>query len=133
MKKNIKNKSIRLFVFMSCFIVIMLFPSNVHAARATYYRGSFLMWTRDSVDFGYYNGRITYSSGYQQSGWIFPNISRNKGITQYYTTGYEHKYRAVNVIGAGVPTPWGDVKIYEQTFVHRLNVRGNGSWSSYSD
>lgn len=41
--------------------------------------------------------------------------------------------RATNVIGAGIPTPWGDVKVYSSTYIHRLNVRGNGTWNAYSD
>lgn len=132
MKSKLNN--IIIFFVMTLFITKMS-SNNVEAARATYYRGSFLMWTRDNVDFEYNKKqkKVTYSSGYQKSGWIFPNISRNKGIVCYYRRNYEHKYRATNVIGAGVPTPWGDVKVYNSTFIHRLNVRGNGSWSAYSD
>lgn len=91
------------------------------------------MWVRDSVDFVYSNGKVTSSSGYQQSGWIFPNISRNNGISKYSSTSSSHKWRAKNTIGAGVPTPWGDVTVYNMDFIHRLVVNGNGSWSAWSD
>lgn len=101
--------------------------------RATYYRGSALMWTRDNVDFSYKGSKVTSSSGYQQSGWIFPNISRNKGITRYVNTSGCHKWRALNTIGAGVPTPWGDVTVYNSDYVHKLVVNGNGTWSAWSD
>lgn len=131
--KNKLSKVMLLFV-MTLFITSK-FSNNVEAARATYYRGSFLMWTRDNVDFDYNKkqNKVTYSSGYQQSGWIIPNIARNKGIVRYYRANHEHKYRATNVTGAGVPSPWGDVKVYSSTYIHKLNVRGNGSWSAYSD
>lgn len=132
--KGILRNKIYMFLVVLLFFNIF-YIKDTHAAwsKATYYRGSFLMWTRDNVDFEYSGGKVKYSGGYQQSGWIFPNISRNKGIVRYSTSNYEHKYRAVNTIGAGIPTPWGDVKVYENKFVHRLNVRGNGSWNAYSD
>ena len=91
------------------------------------------MWTRDNVDFSYSNGKVTSSSGYQEAGSIFPNIARNKGITKYSSTSTEHKWRAQNTYGAGVATPWGDVTVYNLDYTHRLNVKGNGSWSAYSD
>lgn len=124
-----------LMVMITIIISFSILLPSVDAAsrRATYYRGSSLMWTRDNVDFFYSNGRVTSSSGYQQSGWIFPNISRNRGITRYSNTTSRHSYRATNEIGAGSPTPWGDIKVYSSTFVHRLIVNGNGSWSAYSD
>lgn len=101
--------------------------------RASYYRGSVLMWTRDNVDFGYDWSRVTWTSPFQQAGWIWPNISRNRGITKYYDTVKNDRFRALNTIGAGVPTPWGDVLIYSSDFVHRLSVNHNGAWSAWSD
>lgn len=130
MKNKLKNI---MMIFVLCLIMVNLIPSEIHAARVSYHRGSTLMWTKDHVDFGYKNGAVTYSWGYQQAGWIFPNIARNRGISRYVKRKNTHRYRAINVIGAGVPTPWGDVKIYESTFVHRLVVNGSGSSSAYSD
>jgi hypothetical protein len=101
--------------------------------RATYYRGSFLMWTRDNVDFGYDWTRVRWTSPYQQAGWVFPNIARNKGISKYYDTTRNDRFRAVNTIGAGTITPWGDVKLYSSTYTHRLSVHYNGAWSAWSD
>lgn len=101
--------------------------------RATFYRGSSLMWTRDNVDFSYSGGKVTSSSAYQQAGWILPNISRNKGIERYSKTSTSHKWRAKNTIGAGVPTPWGDVTIYNVDCVHKLVVYGSGSWSAWAE
>ena len=101
--------------------------------RASYYRGSALMWTRDNVDFGYDWSRVTWTSAYQQAGWIFPNIARNGGITKYYDTATNDRFRALDTIGAGVPTPWGDVKVYSSDYTHRLSVNHNGAWSAWSD
>lgn len=101
--------------------------------RASYYRGSALMWTRDNVDFGYDWSRVTWTSPFQQAGWIFPNIARNGGISMYYDTATNDRFRALNTIGAGIPTPWGDVKVYSTDYVHRLSVYYNGAWSAWSD
>jgi hypothetical protein len=100
---------------------------------ATYYRGSALMWTRDSVDFSFNWSSVTRTSAYQTAGWIWPNIARNRGITKYYDTARNDRFRAVDSTGAGVPTPWGDVKIYSHDFVNRLSVNYNGAWSAWSD
>lgn len=101
--------------------------------RASYYRGSALMWTRDNVDFGYNWSSVTWTSAFQQAGWIWPNISRNGGITKYLNTTRNDRFRAKNTIGAGVPTPWGDVKVYSSDYIHRLSVNHNGAWSAWSD
>jgi hypothetical protein len=101
--------------------------------RATYYRGSFLMWTRDNVDFGYNWSSVTWSSPFQQAGSVFPNVARNRGITKYYNTTRNDRFRAANTIGAGIVTPWGDVTVYTQDYIHRLSVNHNGAWSAWSD
>lgn len=116
-----------------CALLVNVMPVHAKSGRATYYRGSALMWTRDNVDFNYKNNKISSSSGYQENGWIFPNIARNKGISRTSKSSKQHKYRAINVIGAGVPTPWGDVKVYESTFTHVLKVYSDGSWTAYSN
>ena len=101
--------------------------------RASFYRGSALMWTRDNVDFGYNWSKVTWTSPYQQAGWIWPSVARNKGISKYYDTVRDDRFRAVNSYGAGVPTPWGDVKVYSVDYVHRLSVKYNGAWSAWAD
>ncbi len=109
------------------------FTTASSSRRASYYRGSALMWTRDNVDFGYNWSSVTWTSAFQQAGWIWPNIARNGGITKYYDTVQNDRFRALNTIGAGIPTPWGDVKLYSSDFVHRLSVYYNGAWSAWSD
>lgn len=105
-------------------------PSYSASRRASYYQGSALMWTRDNVDFGFDWSRVTYSSGYQQSGWIFPNISRNDGIGRYVANTGNHQWRANNSFGAGIPTPWGDVKVYNLSYTTHMNVTYNGAWQA---
>lgn len=108
--------------------------SSTASRRATYYRGSFLMWTRDSVDFRYNWSKVVSTSAYQTSGRVIPNIARNKGITKYHDTKKNDRFRAVNEIGAGIETPWGgSITLYTQQFVHRLSVHHNGAWSAWSD
>ncbi len=107
-------------------------PLAVRHARATYYRGSALMWTRDSVDFSYNGRRIIKSNPYQQAGAIFPNIARNLGISKYYGTSKQQRFRARNRIGAGVPSPWGHVTVYTADFVHRLEIHANGRWRAWA-
>lgn len=101
--------------------------------RATFYRGSFLMWTRDNVDFGYNWSTVTWTSAYQQAGSVFPNVARNRGISRYYNTATNDRFRAANTIGAGIVTPWGDVTVYTSDYIHRLSVFYNGAWSAWSD
>lgn len=63
-----------------CVTMLCTYSGDVNAKsrRVVIYRGSLLMWTKDIVDFGYKNGKVTYSSGFQMNGWIFPNIAANK-------------------------------------------------------
>ena len=123
-------------VLMLVMILVMgsgSISASADTGRAVYYRGSVLMWTRDSVDFIYSGGKVISSSGYQEEGWIFPNIARNKGITRYEESSGCHKWRAHNSAAAGVPTPWGDISVYSFDFVHRLVVNGDGTWDAWSD
>jgi hypothetical protein len=98
--------------------------------RASYYQGSALMWSRDNVDFGFNWSKVTYSSGFQQNGWIWPNIARNDGISRFINQTAKHTWRGSNSFGAGVPTPWGDVKVYNLTYITTVNVTYNGAWQA---
>ncbi|WP_200263015.1 hypothetical protein [Streptomyces sp. HSG2] len=109
--------------------------SSVRAAattryrKAQYKRGSSLMWTRDTVYFGYNGSKVTSSKGWQESGHVFPNIAKNNGIKRYHTTSSTHKWRAKDTIGAGVPTPWGDVKAYSTDYTHYFSGGKSGAWN----
>lgn len=130
------RKKVKVFVALIALLLgIIHFSINTEAAhnRATFYRGNKFMWARDNVDFYYSNGKVTSSSGYQQAGWIFPNISRNLGIVQYYTAPTRHNHRGMHSTAAGVPTPWGDMVLYTNTYVTKIYVLGNGNWYAHSD
>ncbi|MEK4223105.1 hypothetical protein N1I86_14290 [Bacillus sp. FSL W8-0116] len=100
-----------------------------YSKRITYSRGSVLAWSKDYVEWFYNGSSISSSSGWQDSGWIFPNLVRVKGITKYYSSSPLHKYRAKKTISAGTVTPWGDVTLYSKDYTDYISVRGNGSYS----
>lgn len=58
----------------------------------SFYRGSWLMWSRDNIDFIYGNGRIYSSYGYQQVGWVFPNNVVARGMRRYYADSNVHRW-----------------------------------------
>lgn len=99
--------------------------------RAYLYRGSFLMWTRDNVEFSYSNSEVTRSSGYQESGAVFPNFAENKGINRYDKISSRHSWRAKNTVGARVDGPIGNITIYKSDFTHRIDVYGSGGWYTW--
>lgn len=84
--------------------------------RGSFYRGSALMWTEDWIEWYASNGQITSSTGWQEAGYIFPNIARATGISKHSSSSSSVTYRAQKTIGAGVVTPWGDVNVYEENF-----------------
>lgn len=101
--------------------------------RASYHRGSWLMWTRDNVHFSYDWRRVRWANAYQNSGAVFPNRAKNLGSWRYMIYRKTKGYRFKNQIGAGVPTPWGGVKLYTKTYTHRIVVRHHGGWSAWSE
>src|SRR5699024_9725172 len=95
------------------------------------YRGSFLMWAAERVEFGFNGTSVTYSSGYQNSGAIFPNNVTRHGPERIGTVGNTHSWRSKYTVGAGVPTPWGNANVYNATSAARTDVDGNGGWSAW--
>lgn len=93
--------------------------------RASFKRGSALMWSRDNIDFSTSSGKVTSSSFWQEKGFVFPNIVRVHGGTRYYTSSSLHKWRATKTMGAGVVTPWGDVNVYEKDVTDYYGVDKN--------
>jgi len=104
-------------------------PMSVYSNRAVLYRGSALMWARDTMTW-YYTGS-SMSSSYlgQEAGYIFPNVSQAKGTSEYYSSSWEHAWSGRYTIGAGVVTPWGAVTVYAQDYSTSWQVYGNGAWS----
>lgn len=95
--------------------------------RASFKRGSALMWSRDNIDFSTSSGKISSSKLWQESGFIFPNIVRVKGGTRYQTTSTLHKWRATKTMGAGIVSPWGDVTVYNSDVTDYYGVTGKGT------
>ncbi|AEX86485.1 hypothetical protein Marpi_2110 [Marinitoga piezophila KA3] len=104
---------------------------NIYTYRTSLYRGSFMLWSRDVVEWQSNGTKIISSSGWQEVGYVFPNIAHAKGIVLIYKTSTFHKYRATKTIGAGVVTPWGDVKIYSQDVTDYVVVYANGDAEWY--
>lgn len=84
------------------------------------------MYTIDNIYFGYNGSKITLSNAYQQAGWIFPNIARNKGISKFASTTSWQKWRAKNTIGSGIVTPRKDVSVYSKDYVHEYQINKDG-------
>lgn len=99
--------------------------------RGSLYRGSALMWSRDNIQWTISGGKVTGSTAWQESGYIFPNIVRTTGIKKHCSTSSSVTYRATKTIGAGIVTPWGDVTVYEQRFADFLKGNKNGTVSTW--
>lgn len=97
------------------------------------YRGSWAMWGQETVQFGFSGTRVTWSSAWQDSGWVFPNNVTEGGTTRYYTSSATHQWRGRYTVGAGVPTPWGNVNVYSDTSWARSQIKSIGAiqwWDS---
>ncbi len=99
--------------------------------RGSFYRGSALMWSRDNIQWTVSGGKVTSSTGWQEAGYIFPNIARATGISKHASSTSSVTYRATKTIGAGVVTPWGDVTVYEQDFTDFLKGNTSGTLSTW--
>lgn len=106
-------------------------PMGSQTRTAKNYRGSFLMWAEECVEFSYNGRRVNWSSGWQTSGAVFPNNVTRHGTTRISSSSALHSWRGKYTVGAGVPTPWGNVNVYNATSTVRTDVRGSGAWSSW--
>ncbi|WP_426320427.1 hypothetical protein [Microbacterium sp. E-13] len=104
------------------------------SSRTSLYRGSWVMWANEHVDFGSNTTQVTWSSGYQDCGWVFPNNVTKLGTSRIANGGWYHKWRGGYRVGAGVPTPWGNVNVYSMTSYATTQVmRGNGWTASWNN
>ncbi len=102
-------------------------PAATYGARLSLYRGSVLMWARDTMTW-YYTGSSMVSSYLgQEAGYIFPNVSQAKGTARYYASSWTHAQVGRYTIGAGVLTPWGAATVYAQDYSTDWHVYGNGA------
>ncbi|MBN9195049.1 MAG: hypothetical protein J0I44_03085 [Microbacterium sp.] len=93
------------------------------------YRGSWLMWAQESVQYGYSgDGRtVNWSSAWQDSGWVFPNSVKEGGTQRFYKSSTLHSWRGKYTVGAGVPTPWGNANVYSASSNARSDIKNIGS------
>ncbi|QHC57585.1 hypothetical protein [Rathayibacter sp. VKM Ac-2760] len=98
--------------------------------RTSLYRGSFLMWANERVDFGSTDSSVSWSSGFQESGAVFPNNVTQNGTSRILSTRGKHTWRGSYTVGAGVPTPWGNANVYDASATATTEVRAGGAWSA---
>ncbi len=99
--------------------------------RGSLYRGSVLAWSEDFIEWISNGSSITSSTGWQDSGFIFPNIVREGGISKHSSSSSSVTYRAEKTIGAGVVTPWGDVTVYNSDFTDFLKGTASGGFDTW--
>lgn len=95
--------------------------------KYTLHRGSFLLWSDDIVYFDTRSGKMSYSSGDQDWGWIFPNYIEGKGIKKTSSSSSQHTYAGKKYVTAGIPTPWGAIGPYGTTVTDYIRVYGNSN------
>lgn len=88
------------------------------------------MWVADTISWQYGRGKVLRASATQSSGYVFPNIARNRGIKRYARDKGDRawRYRGNHSFSAGIPTPWGDIQGYSERFSLRYLINGDGYW-----
>ncbi|EAC8844344.1 lacticin RM [Listeria monocytogenes] len=93
----------------------------------SYKRGGVAAWCKDYISFKYNGSTVKENSKWQEAGFIFPNIIRKKGITNYQNGSGYKDYRGAKVYRVGVPSPWGDATLTEQSRSDYYRLKSNGS------
>ncbi|PZG33982.1 lacticin RM [Listeria ivanovii] len=93
----------------------------------SYKRGGVAAWCKDYISFKYNGSTVKENSKWQEAGYIFPNIIRKKGITNYQNGSGYKDYRGAKTYKIGVPSPWGDATITEQSRSDYYRLKSNGS------
>lgn len=99
-------------------------------SRTSLYRGSWVMWANERVDFSSTSSSVSWSSGFQESGAVFPNNVTRNGTSRISSSSSKHTWRGSYTVGAGVPTPWGNANVYNATSTATTNVYRGNSWSA---
>lgn len=97
----------------------------VTGKRQTFTRGGALAWSSDTFEWYWSGSKMTSSSAFQSSGYVFPNTVTLMGVKRTLATSSEHLWRATAAIGAGVVTPWGTVDVYSQTITDYFTLVPN--------
>lgn len=99
-----------------------------YSGRTSLYRGSWLMWANEHVDFRSTDSAVTWSSGFQEAGAVFPNNVTRHGTSRISTESWRHMWRGGYTVGAGVPTPWGNANVYNATSYANTSLFSANSW-----
>lgn len=98
------------------------------------YRGSWVMWAEERVNFGWASGgRVTWSDAYQAAGYVGASYVRRNGTKRIFASSTRHDWRGSYTVGAAVPTPWGSVKVYSATSFAFSRVLSIGAWQRWED
>ena len=97
--------------------------------RMLHTRGTALLWTRNVFEWRWANSLMSSSTGWQETGYIFPNTAREGGIQRTNKGAKSHSWRGTNIAGAGVVTPWGDVNVYRNTLTDYYVLRVGGTYT----
>lgn len=97
------------------------------------YRGSWVMWAEERVNFGWGSGgtTVTWSEAYQAAGQVAPNWIKRNGTKRVYSSSSRHDWRGGYTVGAAVPTPWGGVNVYSDSAFAFSRVLGTGAWQKW--
>ncbi|MBC1631677.1 lacticin RM [Listeria welshimeri] len=93
----------------------------------SYKRGGAVAWCKDYISFKYNGSTVKENSKWQESGFVFPNIVRKNGISNYQNGSGYKDYRGSKIYKIGAPTPWGDAKITEQARSDYYRLKSSGS------
>lgn len=94
----------------------------------SYKRGGFAAWCKDYISYRYNGNIVSENSKWQESGYLFPNMVRKKGIANYANGRGYKDYRGTKTYKVGMPSPWGDVSLaqFDRSDYYRVKANGTG-------
>ncbi|WP_088011281.1 hypothetical protein [Gottfriedia acidiceleris] len=96
-----------------------------------YKRGGTFAWSKDYINFTFNGSKVTSSSGWQEVGWVFPNLVKAKGMKVYYKSASVHEWKGKKTISIGSVSPWGDVSLFSKdvTDYYAVYKDGKDKWN----
>jgi choline dehydrogenase-like flavoprotein len=98
-------------------------------ARLSDTHGGALLWTTNTFEWYWNATKITSSKGWQTNGFVFPNTASNGGMARTYKGAKVHDWRAINIIGVGVVSPWGPINVYRTAYTRYYELKRGGGHS----
>ncbi|PZF90506.1 lacticin RM [Listeria ivanovii] len=93
----------------------------------SYKRGGPAAWCKDFISFKYNGSTVKENNKWQESGYIFPNLIKKRGISNYQNgTGYKD-YRGTKTYKIGLPSKLGDLAIGSTDRSDYYRLKSNGS------